>query len=503
MLYSIFVFGILVVVSGFIAYLGDYIGRYLGKKRLSVFGLRPKHTAIVSTVITGMIISFIALAVVTCVNREFREVLIHGNQIIENNEKLELKSKELSKKNMFLQETNKVLAGEQQNLSKKNASLEKITFVLELKNKNLNIKAKENESKAKNLKIKASKLEKDVVKLLFDYKNNMKKLDTSEKDKKIAEANIDKFKKDIEKLKEEYNDISEKNDNMGLLLLQKQQDLDNTVKKYASQEENLKKIEAQLGDAKKDLDKTLKSLEIASEELQTYTELRLHDVIIRQNDEFIRCSIDKGSTKSEIEDTLISLYSAAEQRCENMIVKYVKKSQGMILAYKSDKGEVVLVDEKELLSQAAELISENRNKQTLVIISSAGNFTMKDLENNPVITQIKILEDKLIYKKGDLVIKKYFDGKLTEPYVFNNVYEFINNDLSKAVIDKGMVYYQQPQIGKDRDKITKNIEVQLNLTKNIKESDIMCLVNVTAKNDIYSHDIYNSDLFDYEVRSVK
>ena len=51
------VLAFLIVVCGFIAYTGDLLGRRLGKRRLTVFGLRPRHTAILCTVVTGMVIA--------------------------------------------------------------------------------------------------------------------------------------------------------------------------------------------------------------------------------------------------------------------------------------------------------------------------------------------------------------------------------------------------------------------------------------------------------------
>jgi hypothetical protein len=66
---------IMIVVSGLIAYVGDLIGRRMGRKRLSLFGLRPKHTAIVISVVAGAIIAAVTLTATFIVNREVRELL--------------------------------------------------------------------------------------------------------------------------------------------------------------------------------------------------------------------------------------------------------------------------------------------------------------------------------------------------------------------------------------------------------------------------------------------
>ena len=41
---------VLMVMGGLIAFLGDKIGSKVGKKRLTLFGLRPKYTSIIVTI---------------------------------------------------------------------------------------------------------------------------------------------------------------------------------------------------------------------------------------------------------------------------------------------------------------------------------------------------------------------------------------------------------------------------------------------------------------------
>jgi len=53
-----------------VAYLGDIVGTRIGKRRISLFGLRPRHTSSVITVITGILI----VAGTFCrVGRNFRD----------------------------------------------------------------------------------------------------------------------------------------------------------------------------------------------------------------------------------------------------------------------------------------------------------------------------------------------------------------------------------------------------------------------------------------------
>jgi uncharacterized protein (DUF3084 family) len=52
---------LLVFISGLIAYIGDNVGRKVGKKRISLFNLRPKYTSIIVTIITGAVIVSVTL----------------------------------------------------------------------------------------------------------------------------------------------------------------------------------------------------------------------------------------------------------------------------------------------------------------------------------------------------------------------------------------------------------------------------------------------------------
>jgi len=73
---------IFVAVCGFIAYWGDILGRRMGKRRLTLFGLRPRYTAIVTTTITGMLIAILTIASLAIVNKNFQQLILQGHRII-------------------------------------------------------------------------------------------------------------------------------------------------------------------------------------------------------------------------------------------------------------------------------------------------------------------------------------------------------------------------------------------------------------------------------------
>ncbi len=72
---------VLIIISGAVAYIGNMVGRATGRRRLTVFGLRPRYTAHLITVLTGMLITIISLASVLLVSKDARVGLFRLNDL--------------------------------------------------------------------------------------------------------------------------------------------------------------------------------------------------------------------------------------------------------------------------------------------------------------------------------------------------------------------------------------------------------------------------------------
>lgn len=53
---------IIAVTSAVVSYVGDHLGKKIGKKRISLFGMRPRSTSTVITLLTGVAVALITLA---------------------------------------------------------------------------------------------------------------------------------------------------------------------------------------------------------------------------------------------------------------------------------------------------------------------------------------------------------------------------------------------------------------------------------------------------------
>ncbi|OGC07279.1 hypothetical protein A2230_09450 [candidate division WOR-1 bacterium RIFOXYA2_FULL_36_21] len=92
---------ILVVLSGIIAFVGNRIGRFFGKKRLSLFNLRPRHTATIFTVLSGILIMCLTFTTLIFLSKDVRTTLFGLEElrllIKKNKDELAVTKKELDK----------------------------------------------------------------------------------------------------------------------------------------------------------------------------------------------------------------------------------------------------------------------------------------------------------------------------------------------------------------------------------------------------------------------
>ena len=95
-------------MAGLIAFIGDRVGMRVGRRRLTLFGLRPRHTSMIITVVTGVLIAAISLGILTAASNEVRLALFRIDEIhavlAENRRQLEALQRELDRRQEALAE---------------------------------------------------------------------------------------------------------------------------------------------------------------------------------------------------------------------------------------------------------------------------------------------------------------------------------------------------------------------------------------------------------------
>jgi len=72
---------LITIVAGGIAYIGDRVGHQVGRKRLTLFGLRPKYTSTIVAVATGMLIALSVTLVALVGSQQVRTAFFRLSQL--------------------------------------------------------------------------------------------------------------------------------------------------------------------------------------------------------------------------------------------------------------------------------------------------------------------------------------------------------------------------------------------------------------------------------------
>jgi hypothetical protein len=142
---------VLLALCGFIAYIGDLLGRRLGKKRLSIFGLRPKHTAILLTIVTGVLIAGVTFGAALLSIPMFRTVVTQGERLAGANRRLQADNRGLERQNRQAALQNRTLVTEAAQLQEANTGLMQSNEALGTRNRELDAQNRKLEGESKEL----------------------------------------------------------------------------------------------------------------------------------------------------------------------------------------------------------------------------------------------------------------------------------------------------------------------------------------------------------------
>jgi len=146
------------LLSGVIAYLGDLLGRRIGKRKLSLLRLRPRYTAIVVSIVTGILIAGITLAILSGASQDVRTALFGMREL---KEKLEDLNRQVMERNVELENTKRLVA----DLEARERELQASRIALQEQAKVLEQSVKELEAQRQSLQEEVTALQTELTRL--------------------------------------------------------------------------------------------------------------------------------------------------------------------------------------------------------------------------------------------------------------------------------------------------------------------------------------------------
>ncbi|HXH60024.1 MAG TPA: DUF3084 domain-containing protein [Fimbriimonadaceae bacterium] len=445
---------LLVLLSGAVAAVGDWLGRKLGKKRLRVGRLRPKHTAIFGTAIAGMLITLSTIIALSVVSAPVRKWLIEGSrvqaQLQRANDQLDATQRQVKATQDIVTGVRGQLKTEQERLADEQKKVQDATATVA------------------QLKDDAAKLRRQVIS--FDEK-------------------LKKSTKDLEALQAEYADLKKTNDNLRnanttfydqnralidennrLLALNDKYEGDvnsmqaevDRLKKSAADAQELQKVATQRFEAESkriesDRAKALSDLHDAETKLdaarQNLADLqrsalalmddntiaRMSPLIYNRNDELARLSVRSSLSQAEARGLLLTVMEKASRDADSRgaIETPTSRSDVAFPALKNRDGSILTPEaqfQQTLMATAA------KNKEQVLIVRALFN----SFKGEWVPIRVDVLPNPVIYHLGDFIIETHVDGSTGVQKVTEALVDFMGGQLRDRVVRDGLI----PAVGR-------------------------------------------------------
>jgi uncharacterized phage infection (PIP) family protein YhgE len=202
-MYGIILILVVIGLSGLIAYLGDQIGMKVGKKRISLFGLRPKYTSIIITILTGILIASLTITIILATNNAVRRAIFDIHEVTTTlndlNQKLLQKDKNLREKELEIN-------SKEEELNKLQGHLDSLQRTLEITQQEY----EQAQQDIRELETTKQQLENQRLELQSHVDELQSKVAELDAQRQNLESKIEELNKEIARVTEEYEKEKEK-----------------------------------------------------------------------------------------------------------------------------------------------------------------------------------------------------------------------------------------------------------------------------------------------------
>jgi predicted nucleic acid-binding Zn-ribbon protein len=463
-----------VVLGGFISYYGDLQGRRWGKKRISKFGLRPKHTAILITSVTGGVIALLSVLTLFLIVPPVRDVLLRGESAISENKKLNEKYKQdrelaalqlrddVKRLGVFegqLRETQAQLGsltkqtgelrGQNAVLMARKAELQERAVMLEEKVRDQGARVRTAQAKITTLNGLAAELtvwNQNAASINSDLaKVNLAMFRENEA---LKHTNTD-LQDDIAKLQKTKTDLVEQ-------IQTKQASYDGVNEAYHklldANTDASRSLDAEIATLKRERDDIARARELLVTELagnshdfaQTYLALRSSKLTLRAGGELARLTIDSHQGAESVRAALNTLLDRAASKAAGYGAARGENGREVAIVTKRvvNSGRTQNDDEAASLANFTRTLADSDTPTTVIAYvvynSLAGETALVDLNLQKIVP---------VYVTGDTVATRRLNAKQATDEVFSEVLGFLQKEVRDAAIQKGIVPQVDPRTG--------------------------------------------------------
>lgn len=390
--YGAFLIAVLVVVSGVIAYVGDVLGRWLGRRRVTVFGLRPRHTAMAISVFAGMLIAAWTLGVSMVVSKDVRDGLTRVVALRQQIAGLRGNAGSLARQNRALKEQQSVLREEAE--SSRRAA-----------------------QQASAEKAKADKAAAEARKAL------------ARSERALAAAD-----KELARRKARLAEIS-------LQLRQTRTELargEQAAIKMAAEVLHASRQVRQLAQERARLEAEIQELTgWRTRAMRTFAQIYTAPLITQAGEPLLDAIVEAGAGKAEVRRALDAFVDRLEDLARSrgaeggdghgpVIVQLAVADQ--------ESKKLTLYDEDAVLNLLDEAILE-MGGSVIVRAVSLGNT----VRGEPILVDFHLFKNRQVFRRGEVIAETTVDGSLSEAKVLAALVDLLRNEVGRRARQQGVL----------------------------------------------------------------
>lgn len=480
---------VFVLVGGAIAYGADNLGRKLGKKRLSLGGLRPRHTAAVVTVGAGMLTALLTIVLMLAVSSDLRTALLQGRELLHDVE--DLKTELDTRQGEYVRVGNEV-----REKTKSLGALQTQANKLRAKVADLNKQVTDAQKISALQMMRVNSLTNDISAKTSLIARKTSEIEAKQKEVAKLANSVSKLKADyatqntaLKQAFEQNKELVDKQTALSTEITQKQSAVDGLtteINALKSQREDLQSqlttTQAQLAKAGDELTKTQQLVTTAQNELSNVTATlklnvavsRTQRVIYNSGDEVARVYLDPKLTEGQVRDALSALFLAArtEAKSRGAGTGQLGAYAGLYALEDTRTHQMVTVDDQ--VDAIVASLKNDFSPMVLVAYSTYNTFM-----GEPVLLMVSRFPNTYVYRGGETIAETRLDGR-QEPY---DIYRQITAFLTSEVRMKALKDQMLPRIGSEQSLGEVTDKEIMELVMKVHDEGRIIRLAAQAKND--------------------
>ncbi|MCG9893880.1 MAG: DUF3084 domain-containing protein [Fimbriimonadaceae bacterium] len=500
--------GLMILLAGVVAWLGDLIGRRIGKKRLKLGGLRPKHTAALVTILAGSMGTLAVVLFLAAVSEPVRTWILTGNRTREQlvdlrrqqdreREALEAaqkaraeaeaeigrvrarltaeekKVKSTEEENRRLAAANKDLDATQKRLTRdiqaRQTRVTSLTGEVARARQTLAATRKQVDDQTKSAekaRLDSATINAENLRLTLANTALERERDTLEKARNGLQAEVTEFKKSLDELSALFEKTS----------LDQRAELRRTLDELEAAQQELVAAEAEL-------DNVSGRLTAVQQEAVALMALgqaaRVSRMVIGRGDELTRLAVPPQLTQAEARQILNAAIQKARVAALDRGARPI--SPGLPPAQFIDLREASADRQQESLVLR---LAGNPEPTVLILRALVNSFEQEFVPLDAI-----VYRNPIVFRPGEVLATTRLDGRLTENEIAGRVAEFAQTELRDVVLRRGLI----PAQGAAAPLGEMPREAILRMVKQVKERGALVRVQFLAQVETRAGDALKVD----------